>query len=537
MTTPAHLKPLCLLGICLALSAPAALAQRRPRARKIEPRPTDARKPGAPPAQGAQKPEARQVSETAVLVQWRGTPGINRYRLQVATDEKFEDIVFDQAVEGRQYVVRGLPKGNYFWRIAAAAAETSAAYTQPQRVAVSDSAVTTVEAAPSASTFAPDESAGWRTATGEVARLVPAQLRPGAVVDLVGVGADGRVFAVDGLNGVSLWNVRYGASGSSASSAAPFTPVVLQTKAGAADVVVGVDGGVRALRGDTGREVWRARLGGRAASGVAADLNGDGATEVVVVTDGPERLYVLDGATGRVTAEKGLGAAAVGAPFALTAGEPRGVVLALANNALEIRGADGGVVREEKIEGGVTTAPLLVSRGEMPVLVVGTDKGLAALSFPDLKLMGRIVAEDDSPRGALAAADVDKDGASEIVMVTRKGRVALVSTTDGTVRWHAAGATDASAAAFADLNGDGTLDVLVPGGAAFALGFSGRDGTLLMRVEEGGRPVEASATAAPRSLVVAPTPSGPGLLVGADPARVGLRAVGLPKGAGSAAAN
>ena len=57
-------------------------------------------------------------------------------------------------------------------------------------------------------------------------------------------------------------------------------------------------------------------------------------------------------------------------------------------------------------------------------MVVGTDRGLAALSVPDLKLLGRIVADDDAVRGVLNAADVDGDGASEIVMVTRRGRVA-----------------------------------------------------------------------------------------------------------------
>ena len=58
-----------------------------------------------------------------------------------------------------------------------------------------------------------------------------------------------------------------------------------------------------------------------------------------------------------------------------------------------------------------------------------------------------------------------------------------------------------------------------------------------MRVEEGGGPAEARAEAAPRALVIAPTPTGQGLLVGSDPARVGLRAVELPKGDGRASAN
>jgi len=153
------------------------------------------------------------------------------------------------------------------------------------------------------------------------------------------------------------------------------------------------------------------------------------------------------------------------------------------------------------------------------------------MSVPDLKVLGVIKAEDDSVRGSLAAADVDGDGSPEIAMVTKRGRVALINTSDGNVRWSAEGATDAASATFADVNGDGVLDVIVAGGSDFALGFSGRDGSLVMKVEEGGRAGAAQKTdGSLRSLVVAPSLGGGGMLVGGDPARVGLRAVELPKG-------
>ena len=198
---------------------------------------------------------------------------------------------------------------------------------------------------------------------------------------------------------------------------------------------------------------------------------------------------------------------------------------------VELRGADGAVIAQAKIEGEVTTAPLVVTREQMPFLVVGTDNGLWAMSVPELKVLGVIKAEDDSVRGSLAAADVDGDGAPEIAMVTKRGRVALVNTTDGNVRWSVEGATDAASATFADVNGDGVLDVIVAGGNDFALGFSGRDGSLVMKVEEGGRRgVAEKSNGSLRSLVVAPSLGGGAMLVGGDPARVGLRAVELPKG-------
>jgi hypothetical protein len=205
-------------------------------------------------------------------------------------------------------------------------------------------------------------------------------------------------------------------------------------------------------------------------------------------------------------------------------------LLSFKKGRVELRKADGSVAAEVKVDGEVTTAPLIVTRGEMPFVVVGTDNGLWAMSVPELKVLGVIKAEDDSVRGTLAAADVNGDGSTEIVMVTKRGRVALITTTDGNVLWYSEGATDAASATFADVNGDGVLDVIVPGGNSFALGFSGRDGSLVMKVEEGGRPVEQKGSSL-RSLVVAPSLSGNGMLVGGDPARMGLRAVELPKGA------
>jgi hypothetical protein len=361
---------------------------------------------------------------------------------------------------------------------------------------------------------------------------VPAQLRTGPVIDFVGVGADGRAFAVDGASGISLWNARYSSGAATASSGVPaFTPVVFSAKQGESDVVVAMDGGVHALQGDTGKELWRASLEGRAASGVAADVDGNGNPDVVVVTRSPGNFYVLNGSSGRVVASQKIGGEVVGAPYPVEYGGKRGIALGLKGGSVELRAADGSVVATAKVEGEVTTAPIAVKRGDMTILVVGTDNGLWAMSVPEMKVLGVIKADDDSVRGTLAAADVDGDGAPEIVMLTKRGRVALVSTSDGNVRWSSEGATDAATASFADVNGDGILDVIVAGGKDFALGFSGKDGSLVMKVEEGGkRPAEQSASGALRTLVVAPSLDGGGMLVGGDPAHVGLRAVELPKG-------
>jgi hypothetical protein len=131
----------------------------------------------------------------------------------------------------------------------------------------------------------------------------------------------------------------------------------------------------------------------------------------------------------------------------------------------------------------------------------------------------------------LTATDLEGDGTPEVLLITRQGRIAAIGTSDGKIKWYNSGATDASSAAFADLNNDGVLDVLVAAGGDFAHGFSGRDGTLIWRAEEeakGGAPPVGSTQA--RSLLALPSGDGSNaFVVGTDPARTGLRAIGLPK--------
>ncbi|MBV9925077.1 MAG: VCBS repeat-containing protein [Acidobacteria bacterium] len=540
-TRPSQRLTLSALTLALCLFAVPFASEAQAQKKGAQKKSTGKAKPGEnllPEASQTPDPNRKPVATQlppSILVRWQGKPGINRYRLQLATDEKFEDIVFDQAVEGRQYVVKDLPPGNYFWRVAPAAAETSIAYSTPERVTLGTEPKVAV-----ASVVMPADATGWRVATGEVVKVAPASLRPGGVVDFVGLGADGRVFAVDGASGISLWTSRYNPAAGNQSpgpASVSFEPLVVGDPARGAYVVVATQGGVRALLGDTGRETWRASLEGTAVSGTASDLDGDGRQELVVVTEGPEMLYVINPLSGRVSASQKLSGAVAGPPYPFEADGKRGVLLGLRQGSVEFRGADGQVIGEAKLDENVTTAPLVMRRGEMSFMAVGGNSALWALSLPDLKVLGAIRAEDDSVRGSLAAADVDGDGSNEIVMVTKKGRVALVSTNDGTVRWFAEGGEAASSAAFADVNGDGVLDVIVPGaGSTFALAFSGRDGSLVMRVEESGKGAQ-SASGRTRTLVVTPALGGGGWLVGGDPAGTGLRAVELPKGSVKTASN
>nr|MBA3767386.1 VCBS repeat-containing protein [Acidobacteriota bacterium] len=170
--------------------------------------------------------------------------------------------------------------------------------------------------------------------------------------------------------------------------------------------------------------------------------------------------------------------------------------------------------------------------GQGALGLVGVEGNLIAINVTDMKPIGRIATEDDAPRGTLSAVDLDGDGKQEVVMITRLGRAVVINAIDGKIKWFALGATDAASAAFADVNGDGTLDVLVAAGPSFAIALSGRDGSLIWKAEEAGGSMPAKGTpVSVRSLVTATGSDGTrAFLVGSDPQRSGLRAVGLPQG-------
>jgi outer membrane protein assembly factor BamB len=229
-----------------------------------------------------------------------------------------------------------------------------------------------------------------------------------------------------------------------------------------------------------------------------------------------------------------LAASVVGAPAALRTGTERSLALALSNGIVEVRNMSGKGLRTIKLDAAITTAPLALQMTNASILMIGTDKGLIALSGIDLRPLWRVATDKaDAPRGALAAADLDGDGVPEALMITRSNRVVAISISTGKIKWYAAGATDAASAAFADLNGDNSLDVIIAAVPSFAIGLNGRDGSLIWRADETGQARQQGTgdAGAVRVLVAAPVNANSSFLVGSDPAHVGLRAVGLPQAA------
>ncbi|HEY6186835.1 MAG TPA: PQQ-binding-like beta-propeller repeat protein [Pyrinomonadaceae bacterium] len=519
-----------------------------------------------PAFSGQQATSLPQLTPRA-LIQWKGRPGVKRYRLQLARDAKFTDIIFDRAVEGTEYLVRELPEGRYYWRVAAATPETGR-YSRPAPLIV---AVPTTETPTPTPVLAPTPrptprqrptprptplatprptplptpvapklltpgDTGWRTATGEVSQPRVAALRTTSSLDLVGVNSDGMVYALDGSNGVALWTARFKQDAKrgepTGNGGAPtFTPLIIDGASGLSNVVAAFNGGVHALDGATGRKLWRTSLQGRPTSGMAADLDGDGKQEIIIAEADSANLAILNG-TGKFIAEVKLDAAVIGAPVLITARDQRAIMLVLENGLVEMRNINGERLHAVKLDTKPTTPLLVVQGGQGTIGLLGVDGNLIALDLndPNLKPIGRIATEDDAPRGLLSSIDLDNDGKLEVVMITRLGRTVVVNAVDGKIRWYAGGATDAESAAFADVNADGMLDVLVAAGPSFAVAFSGRDGSMIWKAEDGGSGA-LQKNASMRSLVTAIADGGKSIfLVGTDAARTGLRAVGLPQG-------
>jgi hypothetical protein len=89
--------------------------------------------------------------------------------------------------------------------------------------------------------------------------------------------------------------------------------------------------------------------------------------------------------------------------------------------------------------------------------------------------------------------------------------------------------TGAGRAAFADVNNDGRLDVLLPGRDDFAVALSGMNGSLIWKshVAISTGPTESAAQSKPqlRSLAATTLSDGRLILVGSDVASGGLRAI------------
>jgi hypothetical protein len=210
-------------------------------------------------------------------LEWSSQPGVTKYRLQIASDEQFKDVLFDSRVSGTEYIVSDLMPGRYYWRVAPAEAETGH-FLRPVafevKVYVPERPRAPQPTIPPRTRFA---IPGWLATTGEILQPMAAQLKKGGGSDFLGVNSEGTVYALDGSRGAALWVARYlsdaGPNERPRSFEHQFRPLVVQLRNGVSLVIVGFDRGVRALDGTSGREVWRTEMAGRAVSGLVAEVD------------------------------------------------------------------------------------------------------------------------------------------------------------------------------------------------------------------------------------------------------------------------
>lgn len=457
---------------------------------------------------------------TLVTVRWGARTGVSRYRLQVAQDRDFTDIVFDRVVYGHEYQVTDLQPGKYFWRVAplddklgtfsSAGVIDLSAETSPMSLPTKVSTQNTSIASPPSAV--PTRSA-WYAAFNGVSKTALMHLRSANKIEIVATTTDGRVVTLDGLTGIALW-VRQ--------TNPKTTPlaVPIQNRNGLNDVFVLSETAAILLEGKTGKEIWRGNLPAAISSAVAiGDI-------VFAIDRSLERAFVINASAAKLVSDVRLSGRVVGSPV-ITNLNGSAVAVAFADGRLQILDATGKFIRTGDAGAPVTTAPLFVRTPRGEFVLVGTRHALTALTAEDLRPLGRATLKD-SPQGSLFAEDLDQDGAPEVVLFTDSGRVVVLKSDEGKVIWEA-DAKRAEAASFADVNSDHVVDLLMMGreGSAFAL--SGRDGTMIWKDESSGQILTNHAPAVTQrtSLVVS---SGAGVLfIATDAGNAGLRALELPK--------
>ncbi|MFN2577271.1 MAG: PQQ-binding-like beta-propeller repeat protein [Pyrinomonadaceae bacterium] len=478
---------------------------------------------------GSVSVQGNSQSPATVHLRWPTRAGVSRYRLQVASDRSFRDIVLDRLVTGSQTEISDLAPGKYFWRIApltktlggySAAATIMVAAPSLPRPRIIPSSTATIR---SVQANSPVTTGGWRAAVGDIARPLVAHLRSRDSIDVVGTNGDGVTFALDSGSGVARWSFH----GRRSATSSVF-PVIINSRLGTDDVVVFDGPSVVKIDGRTGRELWQSPLPVAASSAIALS---DGSGSILIVVDTSlRRLLVVSGDSGNLISQTQLPGRVAGVPA--TMGDQKGIVLiAYENGNVEMRDKRGAVVRFGSARSPATTGPVVIKGRRQTLVLLGTREGLTAMAAGDLRPLGRVTIKDDGPRGDLIAKDLDGDGVAEVIMTTQRGHLIAIHGEDGKVLWDAPVNDDAQALAFADLDGDNVLDVITPGTQTFATAFSGRDGSIIWKDPE--TPAVAANHAAPaqsRGLITVPVGSAT-LLISSDASRTGLRAVEFPRGA------
>ena len=468
-------------------------------------------------------------TKTSVHLRWGQRTGVSRYRLQLANDSAFADIVFDRVVDGQEIEINDLDAGRYFWRVAPLTAKLGD-FSSAGVIEVKPAATALgVRPTPVKSENAPNAIAtggGWRAAVGNISFAVAAHLRSPDRIDVVVINAAGVVSALDAASGVALWSSRIQTEANPREITPRSTILVVQDRSRLDNVVILAGTVVVKIEGRTGRESWRTTIPGAAGSGaVVGDRNG---SQLVIIDNSRQRLFIVSDTNGSLTSQLKLPARAIGAPYAIDNQGKAAFAVAYDTGDLEIRDAAGVVTQPANVNSSATTPPLFVRGRSGDLILLGTRDGLTALTA-DLRPLGRMSIPGDAPRGTLMAQDLDGDGVAEIIMTTERRHLVAVNSTDGKVVWDVSAADYGDTLAFADINGDQVLDVFTEARQRLAIALSGRDGTVIWKDDEAPALATNHVTVSEAHGLIA-VPFGNGLLlIAPEPSHTGLRAIGFSR--------
>jgi len=477
------------------------------------------------PTPGQNSPNTSSPSAVP-RIRWIPHPGVRRYRLQIASDEQFNNIVYDGVVNGREYIPRDLTPGRYHWRI-------NSAESRNQRFLKFGQLEVRVPSTSGA------DIPGWLATTGEVSALMIAQLRADREVDFLATNSTGTVYALDSARGTVLWTARYPMGVKAVSPAVrQFVPLVLESGNNRTLVIVKFEKWLRALEGLSGREVWQVEMPEGIIGGIVANLDDEPGSEIYLTDDSINKLLCLNALTGRIASEIKLSGRPVGPPVLLNTKSFRGLLVPLQENVIEVRSGAGELVQSVPLSGDLTTAPVTVDTSLGTQMIVGTKDGLIAFETTGFTSLGRTPIEGGHyPTGSLAIVDLDGDKSSDrLLLITNLGRIVAVNPSDRKINWFAEGFSPAVTMAFGDLNGDGLLDVVVPDSKNFAVGISGYSGERIWEgPATGNGDRSTNSPTSVKNLAAANLKDGRIIVVGNDPVAPGLRAVELRKGLATAA--
>src|SRR5215471_191506 len=138
----------------------------------------------------------QQQSNTTVHLRWGERRGVSRYRVQLAADANFRDIVLDRVINGNQTEIDDLAAGNYFWRVAPLT-DTLGQFSSAGRIEIKPAAnPTRSSTAPTARANPIVTSGGWRAAVGDLPRPLLAHLFWPGRFEVVDTNSEGVALAV-----------------------------------------------------------------------------------------------------------------------------------------------------------------------------------------------------------------------------------------------------------------------------------------------------------------------------------------------------